>query len=361
MSKSVKAPLINAAVKPLVAIVFLLLMVAWMAGIFDTKLQPGMNELTAALDASSALEVTRKTLSIIEPVPASVEAKYATLISSRILARITAIHVRAGDTVSKGQKLIELEKSDLIAKSEQAKENIKAVNARLVEAKQNLIRVEKLNEQRLVALVDVDKARANHASLTAELALAQQQKKEAETALSYTEIRSPINGRIVDRFAEPGDTASPGGQLLSLYNPLSLRVEAHVREQLALSLKVGQSLRVDIPSLNKIVDAQIDEIVPAADTGSRSFLVKARIEYAEVLLPGMYARLLISAGIENSIVIPADRVVQVGQLNVVWVLQDEQSYRRFIRLGKVMPSGEVEVLSGLSEGDVLLQARPVSN
>ena len=356
MIKPVKTPLFKDILKPIVAIVLLLLMVAWMAGIFDAKLQPGINELTVEVDTSSALEVTRKILTVTEPVPASVEAKYATLISSRILARITAINVRAGDTVNKGQKLIELEKSDLIAKSEQAKENIKAVNARLTEATQNLVRVEKLNEQRLVALVDVDKARANHASLTAELALAKQQEKEAETALSYTEIRSPINGRIVDRFAEPGDTASPGDQLLSLYNPLSLRVEAHVREQLALSLKVGQSLKVDIPSLNKTVDAQIDEIVPAADTGSRSFLVKARIEYAEVLLPGMYARLLIPAGTENSIVISVDRVVQVGQLNVVWVLQDGQSYRRFIRLGKAMPDGEVEVLSGLSEGDVLLKA-----
>ncbi len=357
MTNSVKARLINALVKPIVAIVILLLMVAWVAGVFDSKLQPGINELTAVVDASNAHEVTRKTLTIIEPAPASVEAKYATIISSRILARITAVHVRAGDTVNKGQSLIELEKSDLIAKSEQAKENIRVVNARLVEAKQNLIRVEKLNEQRLVALVDVDKARANHASLTAELALARQQKKEAETALSYTEIISPINGRIVDRFAEPGDTASPGNQLLSLYNPLSLRVESHVREQVALSLKVGQLLKVDIPSLNKTMEAQIDEIVPAADTGSRSFLIKARIEYAEVLLPGMYARLLIPAGVESSIVIPIDRVAQVGQLNVVRILRSGQALRRFIRLGRALPDDEVEVLSGLSEGDLLLQAR----
>ena len=357
MIESAKTSLIKTLLKPIAAIVVLLLMVAWMAGIFDTKLQPGMNELISVVDVSNTHEVTRKALTIVEPVPASVEAKYATIISSRILARIVRIHVRSGDAVNEGQPLIDLEKSDLIAKSEQAKEHIKAVNARLVEAKQSLTRVEKLNEQRLVALADVDKARANHASLTAELALARQQKKEAETALSYTEIKSPINGRIVDRFAEPGDTASPGNHLLSLYNPLSLRVESHVREQLALSLSVGQSLMVDIPSLNKTVTAQIDEIVPAANTGSRSFLVKARIEYAEALLPGMYARLLIPAGVENSIVIPIDRVVEVGQLNVVWVLQNEQASRRFIRLGRVMPGGEVEVLSGLSEGDILLHAR----
>ncbi len=345
---------------PVVAIGGLLLMVVWMAGFFDQKIQPGLTPLDkVAVDATDVATVRQRAVNLVEPVPASIAAKYATLVSSRILARITTLNVRAGDMVSKGQTLIELEKSDLLAKTRQARENIKAVDARLTEAKQNLARVEALNQQGLVALADVDRARANYAALTAELALAQQQREEAETALSYTQISSPIDGRVVDRFAEPGDTASPGTPLLSLYNPLALRVEAHVREKLALSLTLGQSVEVDIPSLNKTVSAQIDEIVPAADTGSRSFLVKARVAFQKEMLPGMYARLLLPAGVEGRLVIAHDRVVQVGQQDMVWLLKEGQVYRRFVRLGKTLPEGDVEVLAGLSEGDQLIMP-PIS-
>ena len=127
----------------------------------------------------------------------------------------------------------------------------------------------------LIAVADRDAARANAAALEAELASARQALEEAESAVGYAEIHSPIAGRIVDRFAEPGDTASPGQKLLSLYNPFSLRIEARVREHLALSLQNGQELDVEVPAVGKLFSASVEEIVPAADPGSRSFLVRA--------------------------------------------------------------------------------------
>ena len=72
---------------------------------------------------------------------------------------------------------------------------------------------------------------------------------------------------MVDRFAEPGDTASPGQKLLSLYNPVSLRVEARVREQLALKLAIGDELTVEVPALAQRYTARIEEIVPADQRG----------------------------------------------------------------------------------------------
>jgi len=205
-----------------------------------------------------------------------------------------------------------------------------------------------------MSVADLDRAMATHETLVAEMAGAKQALEEARTDLSYTEIVAPFNGRVVDRFAEPGDTAQPGTKLLALYNPLSLRVEAHVREHLALNLEVGQPLQVEIPSLNKIVDAVIQERVPAADPGSRSFLVKAGVAFDKNMLPGMYARLLVPAGTEKQLLIPADRVVHVGQLDLVWVYQDGHSYRRFVRIGQVVQGGQVEILSGLAEGDMVL-------
>jgi RND family efflux transporter MFP subunit len=262
--------------------------------------------------------------------------------------------VRAGDTVTQGQLLLELERSDLESRLEQAGERVHAVTARLTEARLSLERAQSLHQQGLVAKAVLDEARATHDSLTAELATAERAVEEAEVAISYTQIVSPIDGRVVDRFAEPGDTASPGGRLLSLYNPLSLRIEAAVRESLALPLKLGQQITVEIPSLERRLGSQIEELVPAADPGSRSFLVKAQVEYQEDLLPGMYARLLIPAGMERRVLIPAGMTRRYGQLDMVWVWGEGGTERRFVRLGQQDVDGSVEVLAGLEEGELLV-------
>lgn len=338
---------------PMAAIVVLLLMVAWMAGLFTSKIQPGI-ATPVPTNTGEAIAVVFTDVTVIEKVPASVEATQATLISSRLMARIVSVEVRAGDSVSRGDLLLELENSDMQAQVRQAEANIRATTARLKEAQQTLARVQELQQGGVISVSDLDKATANHETLKAELSGAKQALEEARTALSYTEIVAPFDGRIVDRFAEPGDTAQPGSKLLALYNPLSLRVEAQVREHLALSLEVGQALQVEIPSLDKVVAAVIEERVPAADPGSRSFLVKAGVAFDKALLPGMYARLLVPSGQVTQLLIPADRVVNVGQLDLVWVLQDGHTYRRFVRTGQLAADGQVEILAGLSAGDMIL-------
>jgi len=335
---------------PALAIAGLLLMVAALAGYFRDKIQPGIAEVQP-VDTSGAVAVTEEVSPFAEPVPASVEARDATIISSRILARITAVKVRAGDYVEAGQLLLELEQSDLQARARQARDRVRSVEARLTEAQQNLQRAEELHSRGLIAVAARDAARADAAALEADLSSARQALEEAEAALGFSEIHSPIAGRVVDRFAEPGDTASPGAKLLSLYNPFSLRVEARVREQLALSLGRGSEVRVEVPVLEKNYSARIEEIVPAADPGSRSFLVKAILPSERSLLPGMYARMLVPAGERKRLLIPEDRVAEVGQLDVVWVADEGRVLRRFVRLGRPADNGLVEVTGGLSPGD----------
>jgi RND family efflux transporter MFP subunit len=338
---------------PLGAIVVLLLMVAAMAGYFRDKIEPGVNDIQP-VDTASAVSVRAESGAFTEPAPASVEAKEATVISSRLLARITSINVRAGDYVEEGQLLLELEKTDLQARAQQARDQVRSVEARLTEARQNLKRSEELHQRRLIAVADRDAARADAASLEADLSSARQALEEAESAVGFSEIRSPIAGRVVDRFAEPGDTASPGAKLLSLYNPYTLRVEARVREELALSLEMGEELQVEVPALDMFYTAKIEEIVPAADPGSRSFLVKAILPAGRILLPGMYARLQVPAGDRTRLLIPADRVAQVGQLDVVWVAEHGRVVRRLVRLGRPAGEGLVEVVSGLQEGEAVM-------
>lgn len=338
---------------PITAIALLLVIIAWMAGAFRDRIEPGLGESIPG-ETDNAVAVLREDAVVTESVPASIGARQATTISSRTMARITGITVRAGDEVEKGQLLVSLERSELESRLQQAKGQVRSIEARLREARQNLDRAEELYERKLVAAAALDEARANHDALVADMGRARQAVNEAQTALDYTEIVSPIDGRVVERFAEPGDTATPGEMLLTLYNPGTLRIEGAVREGLALSLDIGQELGVEIPATGAVTTARIEEIVPAADPGSRSFMVKAQVDYSGQLMPGMYARMQIPAGTRSVLLVPRDRVLNYGQLDLVWVSGENGIERRFIRAGRMIRPGMREVISGLAEGDLVL-------
>jgi RND family efflux transporter MFP subunit len=348
---------------PLIALAIILFMVAWLAGSFNEKVSPALNEninhttnkkiSAAMIEQNNSYILVASKEAIFEPVAASLEAKQSTIISARILARIEQINSRAGDLVKKGDLLIQLEQNDLQSQVLQAKQNVNGIQARYKEAKQNLERSIKLFKTQLLSEFELDKNRANYQIISAELTAAKQAFSQAQTTLSYATLIAPIDGRIVDRFAEPGDTAQPGKNLLSLYNPLSLRVEAQVREQLALTLTNGQKIEIELPSVNKSIMGEIEEIVPAANTGSRSFLIKVRISNDKNLLPGMYARMLIPTGEQTKLTMPVNSVAHVGQLDFVWLHINGEIQRRFVRLGKEK-NGMVTVISGLMAGDEVI-------
>lgn len=343
--------LLRKFIGPIIAIMVLLLAIAWMAGMFSDKIAPD-TVAPGAQPATNNWPVTLTTVAKQESAVASLKARETTLISSRIMARIDKMLVRAGDQVSRGDLLIKLENSDLLSQLDQAKARINSASGSLTEAQNALQRMQNLKQQGLASNADLDKAQANYTRADSELQAAQQAKNEAEAALSYSEIRAPINGRIVDRSAEPGNMATPGQTLLALYNPQSLLVEANVREALAIALSLGQQLSVTIDSLHLQIPASIIELVPAADPNSRSFIVKAEIAFSEQLRPGMFARLSLPVGEEQRILIPREYVQSFGQLDRVWVVQQGQLSRRFVRLGEVYDDA-IEVVSGLSAGEII--------
>lgn len=337
---------------PIITIIGLLFTVAWMAGVFNQKVQPSFILSTPQL-ATDSYVVSLKPVDLYESVSAGLKAREATIISSRILARIEKIHVRAGDNVLRGQLLVTMENNGLKAKVLQAKANTKSVEALTEEAELNLDRIKKLRLKKLVSVSELDKASAQYNRLRSDLEASKQNMNEANTALNYSLIEAPINGRIVDRSAEPGNIATPGQTLLSLYNPSSLQVIASAREALAVGLSIGQDIEVQLDSVDLKLQAVISEIVPAADPNSRSFIIKADLKYDTRLLPGMFARIQIKTGVENQIIIPNRYIYQFGQLNMVWVKTEQQLLRRFIRKG-LEGEKQTQIISGLEDDEVIV-------
>jgi hypothetical protein len=103
---------------------------------------------------------------------------------------------------------------------------------------------------------------------------------------------------------------------------------------------------------------EVDEIVPSADPGSRSFLVKVGLRESSGLFPGMFGRLLIPIGQTHKIYIPPKAVTQVGQLHFVIVKTELGDVRRYVRLGARADADRVQVISGLASGEKILLPEP---
>ncbi|MFQ3180017.1 MAG: RND family efflux transporter MFP subunit [Pseudoalteromonas tetraodonis] len=334
------------------ALFVIIMAVFYMAGSFSDKQAAGLKESQITSYQGERVTVTLQSIAGTEQVPGSVIAKQNTQISSHVMAQVEQLKVRAGDKVAKGDLLIMLKQDDFKAALAQSSANINAVQASLTQAKKQLARMIDLNAQGLVSVSELDDAKAKFENLTANLAVAKQQQTQAQVSLNYTRITAPISGVVVERLTEPGDTATPGKPLITLYNPLQLQLEFNVREQQAVKLRVGDSLNVVLPSLDITTPATVSEIVPVADNAARSLFIRLEADAQLGLMPGLYAQLQLPIKSTQGVLIDPRWVHEFGQLNMVYVLENETLVKRFVRLGSII-NNQQHVIAGLKEGDVL--------
>jgi RND family efflux transporter MFP subunit len=177
--------------------------------------------------------------------------------------------------------------------------------------------------------------------------------REGEVTLGEAAVKAPFDGVVAERLAEPGDTAAPGRPLLVIHDPLKLRLEAQVPESCASKASVGMEVRARIDALGREVLARVEEISPAADPQSRTFLLKAALPEEKGLRPGTFGRFLQPCGKKTALLVPAAAVARSGQLEMVRVLEGGRPQVRHVRTGKAH-GAKVEVLSGLREGETVL-------
>ena len=324
---------------------------AYLSGGFETKIRPDA-ERPPLQRGGATIKVVVVNEPAFEQVAGTIRSRTEAAIAPLITATIAAIHVSAGDAVERGDELILLDSRELAARRDQAQQGVAAAKAQTARAERDFRRIQEVLKASpgAVSRMQLDRVRTELETARANLARARRQVDESAAALSYGRITAPFSGRIIDRLAEPGDTARQGQALLQMYDPAAIRVEANVRESLSGHLRRGQNLEVRVDSLNQTFDAMVEEIVPTADPGSRSVLVKAALPETAGLYPGMFARLLIPTGTSRKLYIPRRAILPAGQLNIVMVKTSQGPTRRFIRLG--MPEGDkIAVLSGLKEGE----------
>lgn len=334
-------------------------------------------------------------------VPATVEAARTSVLSAQITARVGRVHVIAGQTVRRGQVLVELDsavqKAGLEARTAETVESRQAVTAleRRAEAAEAAVataraeydlsktladRQEKLfstgdvpRQSRDIAAARLQTAEANlrlaekqrdaaaaeRARADAHVATARAYGREASVQIELTRIVAPFDGRVTLRQADPGTLAGPGVPLLTVESAEPFRAVATVDESVMRGLRVGQPLDVELPALgNERFSGRIVEILPVADTSSRTFAVKIQLPVREELRGGMFARVWLPGASGTAMSVTRMAVMTEGGLESLFVLDAGGIVRRRIVTTGAIRGERVEILSGLREGETVVFGNP---
>jgi len=343
-----------------VGIAVLLVVVAWLSGYFEPKVDPGRVEVEGERVEGPAVEVEIRTVPRIVRAVGTVRAVHETAVGSRLLSHVTAVHITAGQAVQAGDVLIELDKADLEARLQQSRAALDASTARQAKAENDLKKVGELHEGGAATQQELYDAERAVEVARADVDAARQAIAEVEAQLEYATVRSPIDGIVIDKLVEVGDLAQPGRTLVTLYEPDRLQLVAAVPERLALGLNVGDEVGVELEALDMRCHGMISEIVPQASPASRSLLVKVTGPCPPGVMTGMFGRLLIEDGREEQLLVPVEAVRTIGQLEMVQAVVEAEAEgegvraeRRYVRTGEMI-DGHVEILAGLSPGDRVL-------
>lgn len=301
----------------------------------------------------------------------TVRAAESAQLAAQMMGTVLAVNVHEGDHVKRGQVLVIIDSAQPQAGLDRARAAVNGADHEAIAAEADytlasttMKRYQELFDKKAVSPQEFDeiKARLQSASARREMARAgQAQAKaamaQASTSLDYTRIRAPFDGVVTEKRVDAGTMATPGTPLLTVEKTGRYRLEASVDESSLRYVKLGQPTKVSLDALGggELV-GKVIEIVPAADPGSRSFVVKVELPAEAQLRSGLFGRAYFPRGERESLVIPRAAVVDRGQLQGVYVVGPDQiASLRYVTLGK--PAGDsVEVLSGLQQGDKLVSA-----
>ena len=331
-----------------------------LAGKFDSKV-PSAPEKAAETQLAPGAELAKaylRPVDLTESAVGSIRAVHETSIGAKLLARVVEVNIKAGQAVHEGDVLIRMDDSDIKPQLEQANSALTKAEAGYQQAVNDEKRYSELVKVNAVSKQEHENAVTRVRTADAELKRAQEAIKEVQAKLEFATIRAPISGIIVDKKVDVGDMVAPGQILTTLFDPNRMQMVASVREALAHKLDPGQTIGVQVDSLGKQCSGTVSEIVPEAQTTSRSFQVKVTGPCPSGIYSGMYGRILIPVGRERVLVIPRKAIQTVGQLELVDVVEDGHVVRRAVRTGRVFGE-EVEILSGLRDGEqVVVSAGP---
>jgi membrane fusion protein (multidrug efflux system) len=287
--------------------------------VVEAKSQPVAESLslTASITPNESVEIKSETDGIV------LETKFA-----------------EGERVTKGQLLVQLDDSKFAAE-------VREADAVLKLSQSNHERTKQLFQEKLISQQDYDQATATFAVNQAGLELKRRQLQDAR-------IVAPFSGIVGARQISPGQVISRSMTLTLLVDLDTVKVEVKVPEKYLRQLHVGQSMEFSVAAYpDETFRGDVYFISPQIDEGTRTALVKARIQNSEYKLRGgMFASLDLTLQLRDSaIFVPEPALMSDGDRFSVFVVDEKgEAQMRPVEVGYRLP-GRVEITKGLSAGE----------
>lgn len=322
-----------------------------------SKLNQQLADLEAELSTMDLSDGARQVKVVVEPLATGsftdyiqlsglVEAVNTAAITPEISGRILNIHVREGQTVRKGQKLITLDASVMknsLSELEKAYEL-----ARTLYEKQK-----ELWDQGVGSEIQYIQSRNQKESFERTMETLQSQ-------LAMAEIKAPFDGRIEKIYPKIGENAAPGRAVIDLVNAGQLYVNTEVSEAFIGSVKKGDPVTLEFPSLDiKPREVPITFLSQVINPQSRTFSLRVELSNSDhEIKPNMLATIRLKIfDLKETITVPTVLVRHDFQGAFVYkaVERDGHHYavKSYVQTG---PSDGVKtvITNGLAEGDRLV-------
>ncbi|MCI0748356.1 MAG: efflux RND transporter periplasmic adaptor subunit [Verrucomicrobia subdivision 3 bacterium] len=284
-------------------------------------------------------KVESKSRPVTEEVVGTMRAKLHATLEAKLSGRIDKLPVVLGQRVKAGELVARLDAAEFNARLEQAQ-------ASLEQAERDWKRVSVLFEQQAVTRAEYDAAQSRQ--LVAKGAAA-----EAKAMMSYVEVVAPFDGVVTKKWADLGDLAAPGKPLISIEDPSALQLEADVPQAIASRVQRDARLAARVDGVAGELTGTVSEIAPSADPVSRTFRVKVDLATQPGLSSGQFARLLVPVGENSSLRVPVSAIVERGQLEIAFVVENQHAQLHLVKTGKRI-GDEIEILSGLHASDAVV-------
>lgn len=206
-------------------------------------------------------------------------------------------------------------------------------------------------DQHLAALRSVGN-KAGAKSAAGQLSSAEGKYRGSMAQLSYTEIRSPINGVVTDRPLYAGETPAAGQPLMTVMDTSSVIARAHIPQEQAALLKVGAPATISDPEAGD-TPAKVTIVSPALDPGSTTVEVWVEApNKSGKLRPGSSVQVrMVARKINDAIVIPKSAILKTPESDttVMVVGSDNRAHETVVQTG-VTNGDEVQITKGLNVG-----------
>ncbi|MDD5405928.1 MAG: efflux RND transporter periplasmic adaptor subunit [Sulfurovaceae bacterium] len=202
------------------------------------------------------------------------------MLASRNMGYVKKMLVSEGDFVKKGQLLYVIDPTETNAAEQMNKNQLDNTLA-------NLARYERLYKKDMVSRYDLENMRLAAKNQKEMLKISQGQD-------DYLNVRAPNDGIIVAKKINQGEMIAPGMPTIILTDLSKLRIVVEVSESSLRQIKIGKTVKIDIPSADLKTTGTISSIIPSLNPMTHKFTVKIKFNKGDTkIYPGMYARITI--------------------------------------------------------------------